>query len=224
MTTLIRKRIRLKIEADKFANAQDVRTSNTPKLYRGNDAQFELCMFWNDAIIDMSNVASLTLGIYDTNRSTLRASKTIDAADITASPTADGWTAGTAQHAVLAFTGAELNWALPAGKLTEKYHLVVSGVTTDDPGHDITYGISVFELEEDAAGTAGTPPVNDPLYYTQPESDARFQQKHADGASIQFVDGKHAYIYCPDDALWYPLVVTLKDGQAALGLGAGETL
>jgi hypothetical protein len=40
--------------------------------------------------------------------------------------------------------------------------------------------------------------------------------KHADGASIVFVDGKHAYGYCEGTGLYHPIVLKLVDGHVAV--------
>ncbi len=216
---LTHKRIRIRFNSDQFTSQQDILISATPKMYRGNDARFDVIVYWNSLIADLSNLASLTLGIYGTNRQTSKASKTVAAAAITAIPSAAGWTDGSEQHAAFEFTGTEMNWALAAGLVEENFFLVLSGITTDVPGHDITYGTSALTLVEDGAGNAAIPPTNDPLYYTQPEADARFVQRHADGASWMLKDGQHPYRYVPATGLWHPEIITTIDGQHVITLG-----
>lgn len=59
------------------------------------------------------------------------------------------------------------------------------------------------------------------LVYVTTDMMSVYQKRHEDGASIQFQNGQHPYVYCGDDSLWYPLVVQLVDGTAVLGLGEG---
>jgi hypothetical protein len=40
--------------------------------------------------------------------------------------------------------------------------------------------------------------------------------KHADGASIIFSEGKHAYLYCAETGLFHPLTAKLVDGHVVL--------
>jgi len=75
---------------------------------------------------------------------------------------------------------------------------------------------------QDDAGSVPPEPAED--FFTREESLAYFQRQWAEGASIQFVDGKHPYLYNVESGLWYPLVVNMVDGSAVIGLGAGETL
>ena len=214
---LTRKRIRLKVEADKWTNSLDIRASSTPRMYRGNDCQFEVGIFWNDLLIDASNIASLTLSMWTSDRKTRKASKTVSTADITAAPALADWTGGTAQHAILAFTGTEMNWALSEGKTEDNFFLVVAGITTDSPCREITYGTTVFTLVEDAEGAAGTPPANDPNYYTQPEADARFVQLNGDQYSFRVrkqsgSDTVFLEFYTQDDGKWHAAIPVLQDG------------
>jgi hypothetical protein len=222
---LIRKRIRLKVESDKWTNSVDILASATPRMYRGNDCQFEIGIFWNSALIDASNIASLTLSIWTSDRKTRKATKTITAGDITADPSAAGWAAGTAQHATIPFSGTEMNWALSGTLTEENFFLVVAGITNDSPGHEITYGVSVFTLVEDAEGVAGAPPVNDPRYYTQDEADARFVPLGGDQYSFRVRSDpdrnvKFLEFYTQEDGKWHAAIPKLQDGLLTFTPGA----
>ncbi|MCX6994134.1 MAG: hypothetical protein NT011_13470 [Kiritimatiellaeota bacterium] len=219
--TLTTKRIRLLINADKWANALDVLASATPRMWRGNDCQFELGIHWNSQLIDASNLAVLSLSIYTVNRQTRKATKTISAAEITANPTAAGWSDTTQQHAVLAFTAEEMNWALSSNLTEETFWLVVDGIT--DAGKDITYGYSVFTLVEDGTGVVGAPPANDPLYYTQPEADARFIPLLGDGYTFcvkKATDGNfYLCFYTQEDGHWHAVVSHIVEGKFTFSEG-----
>jgi hypothetical protein len=211
--TLNTKRIRLEIHADKWTNAVDVLASATPRMYRGNDCQFEIGIHWNGVLIDASNLAVLTLSIYNTARTTRKATKTISAAEITANPTAAGWADHTQQHAILVFTGTEMNWALTSGT-EETFFLVVDGIT--DAGKYITYGVSSFTLIEDGTGVTTSPPKNDPNYYTQPEADARFIPLLGDGYTFRVKQGEdgnwYLQFYTREDDHWHSSIPKLQDG------------
>jgi len=176
-------------------------------------------------VSDLSNIASLSLEILDAEtRGTLLLSKTLTGAELDTSLTTEtNWTDGTKQHALITVTGAETNIDISSG-LTRNCWLVVSVVTNNSPGRNVTIQASTIMIVEDGTGTSAEPPDLTDNYYPTDVSDARYQQRHADGASIQFKDGKDPYIYCVDSDLWYPLVVRLVDGVAVLGLGAGESL
>jgi hypothetical protein len=212
----------IRIECD-FAKATSFRlkdklTSNTPELWRGNDVQFELAILKNATLIDsVANLASLTVDIKSASDKTgaALATKTITSFSVI---TQANWDDGTAQNALVTFTAAEMNFA--AGT----HWIAVSVETNDSPGRSVTLGCSDFILTEDGAGTTDQAQVNDGLAYTKDQADARYQQRWADGASIQFKDGQHPYLYCADNTLWYPLVVRLVDGTATLSLGTGEAL
>ncbi len=214
---LTHKRIRIKFSADEFTSQKDILTSTTPKMYRGNWSRFEVIVYWNNEIVDLSNIVSLTLEIFRLNRSVRLASKTVTFAEITALPSAANWTAGTAQHAAFDFNGTEMNWALAAGQTEENFFLVLSGITNDTPGHEITYGTSGFTLVEDGAGAAGVPPTNDPLYYNAEDSDARFVQAWGDGQTFRFkraADGNiYQQFYFQTEGKWRSKIPVIVDGQ-----------
>ena len=216
-----RKRIRLKVNADKDSTAmQDVLLGGTPLLARGNDVQFEIGVFWNDLVADLVYVASMTLTVKNSNDLDGDAlmSQTINAGDINNDLTAEEWAAATAAHAEIPFTAQETNFA--AGN----YHLAVAIITNHTPGREITLGKTTLTIWDDGIGSALPAELNPAQFYSRAEADARYQQQHADNASVAFKLGRDQYIYCPDDGIWYPVGVKLIDGQATLSLGDGEEL
>lgn len=215
------KRVRVKVNADLWNNFLNVLDNASPRVYRGNDTQFEIGIFYGDELIDASNIALLTLSIWNAARTTRYATQTITAEDITAVPASAGWTDGTAQHAVIQFSAEEMNWALPAGQLTENCHIVLSGVT--DAGKTITYGISTLTIIEDADGNALTPPSRDPTYYTQTESDARFIPRQGDGYTFRVrQSGGNHYMQFYVNEHWYSLIPAIVDGHFTFTPGPPE--
>jgi hypothetical protein len=220
------KRVRLKFESDKWTSAQDVLASATPQMYRGNDASFEVCIYWLSQIVDLSNMASLTLAIWTTDFKTRKISKTVSAAEITAIPTAAGWADGSEQHAVFAFTGLELNWALTGVLKEETFTTVLCGVTNNTPGRDITFGTTSLKIVEDGEGVSDETANHPQLYYTQADADARFVQLNGDGYTFRVkraADGNvYQYFYFEEIGKWVPRIPKMVDGQYTLTWGEPE--
>jgi len=227
MSTLQRKRIRLKVDASKPTNEQikDVYTNAAPELWRGNDVQFEIGVFFNDALQSVSNLASVTLEVKNDNERTGAPvmTKTVPAGELNDALTSETWDDGTQQHALITFNGTETNINL-SNSNEKTFWLAVSVITTDSPGRHITLGATLLKIVEDGTGVAGTPPENLQNYYPKDVCDALYMRKHADGASIRFKDGQHACIYETSTDKWYPLVVNIIDGEPVIGLGEGEIL
>jgi hypothetical protein len=211
----------LRVDADKYEKITDVRTGATPKLWRGNYLKLYLAIFWNDALVDLSNVASLTVEVFNSERTgDPLMTKTVAAEDITAVITADQWGNYTAAHATVEFTGAETN--LTITNKSQAFWLCISAVTNHDPGRDITYGGSVLTLEEDGHGNAdGAPAENPDLYYTQAQADARYAQNWANGAGTRFRSGYWQW-YFPTEGKWRTLIPGIVDGQPSHAWGDPE--
>lgn len=224
MSTLARKRIRLAADqatqtTDKMV---DVYTGSTPELWVGNDVQFEIAIYHDGAVVtDISNIASLTLEVKtatDRDGDPVM-TKTLTSGDLNGALTQETWDDKTAEHALVAFTAAETNLSVGADN-EESYWLVISVITNDVPGRNITLQATILKVVEDGTGSAGQPQNNANIYYTKDESDARFVQKHEDQAFQQWANGTW-YHYIPDTGLWYPEVALIKDGVPQLTLGDG---
>jgi len=225
MTKLARKRIRL--AADQATRSvdkmKDVYTNATPELWRGNDVQFEVAIYHQGSIVaDISNIASLTLEVKPlaSRAGTPLMTKTVAAGSLDTVSQAN-WNDGTDQNALVVFSSAETNFAVEGND--DQLWLVISVITNDAPGRSITLQATQMKFSEDGTGEGGAPQQNAQLYYNKDETDARYMQLHADGASFQLVDGKHPYFYEATTDKWYPLVLTVIDGKVVFGPGAGET-
>ena len=181
MSTLGRTRLRLAADAASFDAPLDVLRRATPQFWRGNDVQFEIAMFFNGALLDVSNLASLTLEIRplgangqapDPSFAPLMGA-TVTAFDNTT--TLDNWNAGTNQHAVVIFTAAQSNISAGAAWLS------IFAITNDSPGRVITLCAGPVRVLEDGAGLATTPTPTADTFYTAAESDARFAAIGAGG-------------------------------------------
>lgn len=224
MTQINRRRVRLKLDVAGIVGANDpvvdVLTNRTPASYRGNDVQFEIGLFNDDSIVsDLSNVASLEVVVKDNSDrdGAALASVTLTNAELTACD-ASQWTDGTSQHALVVFprnkTGLNLN-----SQNSRDFFLAVGITTNDATAREFTAGHTIWTIVEDGVGTDTEPPGDINTYYTAAVADARFQQQHADGASVAFKDGKHPYLYCSGTGKWHPLTLTQVDGSVVLSVG-----
>jgi hypothetical protein len=172
--TLTRKRIRLQVFADQDSAIKDYLTGATPVLWRGNDVQIELGIFFGAEVVDVTNIASVTVEAKESQTSPTSPviSKLVD--DLNAALTLATWQDGTGAHAVIPLTATETNIDLD-GAAEKSFWLTVSAITTD--AYAITLGTSYLQIREDNAGTAGTPPTNDPTYLTAAETTALVASK-----------------------------------------------
>ncbi len=178
MTTLARQRIRIAGDAARFDGPRDLQSNATPVFWRGNDLQFEIAVFNNGVLMEVSNFASLTLEIKAEGANgappdpadTALMSKTISSGALNNGLVLDDWNAGSDQHGVIAFTGAEANVA--AGNLW----LGLWATTSDSPGRSINLAAGPIVAAEDGVGLSTTPSPPQEVYYTAAESDARYAQ------------------------------------------------
>jgi len=223
--SLTRKRIRLVADAGlSVADALvDVFSNSTPEIWRGNDVQFEIGIHLDDeVVVDITNIASLTVEVkdYADRDGVALMTKTLAAASLKQDLSDALWDGNLEVncHALVPFTAAESNVDLGASD-SKRCWLVISVITNDTPGRHITIQAGELYIHEDGTGSAGAPQNNVENYYDKGSADARFQQRHADGASMAFKDGQHPYLYCAGK--WYPLVATMVDGVPVPGLGEG---
>lgn len=146
MATLVRKRLRCEIYPSDCPEKKFValRTGSAPKAAKAGGLEWELALFNDDAtLFDISNIASLTVQITN-SAGVVSATKTITRASgrLNAGLTLEQWQAGTHQHALVIFSGADMNFA--AGS----YIVSVYGFTDDDVGDNDPFGIADFALVE----------------------------------------------------------------------------
>jgi hypothetical protein len=173
-----RRRIRLACDIRKTDALRDLITSASPLLPLGGDAQLEVAVFDNGVLADLSNVDSVTLNISKADKifidGTPDITKTLAAADLNLALTQILWDGGAEDdcHFKIILTGADTN--LSEANIDTPLHLILFAITTDVPAETVPLGETTVKLHDYGLRATGTPPVNDPLYYTRAQSDARF--------------------------------------------------
>lgn len=217
---LTKKRIRLKADASLYAALVDFKTQSTPRVWRGNDAQLDVAVYFGTSLVDISNLASITVEIMPSTRSgTAIVQETISSSAFNTSLTTDQFEEDTHQHFIIPLTAAQMNQAPESG--TEKtFWMVISAITND--GANITIGAGNFVIEEDGTGTAGDPPTPAVNYYSTGQAEALFVRQWATNAGWRFRNG-YWEVYFAEDGAWRPLVGVFKDGKPTLGFGEPST-
>ncbi len=179
MATITRQRIRFAGDTAKLDGPRDKLRTAMPAFWRGNDLQFEIAVFENDVLQNVSNLTQITLEIRamgsdgappDPSVAALM-SKSVNAVDLNNSLTLTQWNDGSAQHALLVFTDQESN--IPAGE----NWLVLWATTDDAPGRTITLAAGHIKVLEDGGGLATTPSPPQDTFYTAIQSDVRYAQR-----------------------------------------------
>jgi hypothetical protein len=221
MSTLARTRIRIAGDAACFDAPLDVNRHATPQFWRGNDVQFEIGVFFAGALMDVSNLASLTVeiraivdGAAPDPSTTPLMGATVSSFDNTTTLTT--WQSGANQHAVVAFTAAQSN--IVAGPAW----LSIFVITNDDPGHVITLCAGPIGVREDGSGLATTPEPATETYYTAAQSDARFEPLSSGADILAAINGGTGFgSYTTGDLLY----ASGSSALAKLGIGSsGQVL
>lgn len=176
-TTLQRQKIRIAADAASFDSPVDAVTRCKPRWWRGGDLEFDLGVFFNGTVVDVTNLASITLevramgakGAVPAETDAPLIGKTVTSFDDTLN--ADSWADGSKQHAVVALTAAESNIAAGAAWLS------IFAITNDNPGRIITLCAGPVQVMEDGSGFAMEPQPVDEVFYTAQQSDARYIAK-----------------------------------------------
>ncbi len=175
--TLQRQKIRIAADAASFDSPVDAVTRCKPRWWRGGDLEFDIGVFFNGTVVDVANLASITLevramgakGAVPVETDTPLIGKTVTSFDGTLD--ADSWADGSKQHAVIALTAAESNIAAGAAWLS------IFAITNDNPGRIITLCAGPVQVMEDGSGLAMEPQPVDEVFYTAQQSDARYIAK-----------------------------------------------
>lgn len=159
-----RERIRIALEVESHEPQTDEIAGGQPQMWRNNDVQFEIGLFLDGAPRSLSDYQSLTLFVKDNDNRTGGPNlmlRTIAAADITPTFTAEEWDNKEKQHCVFPFSAAETRLDMQGGN-TREFWLSVFGLTTD--GKRITVGSTILKLHHDGYDEENiTPPLGSSL-------------------------------------------------------------
>lgn len=186
-----------------------------PRIPRGVGLRVEVGLFHFGEVLDLSNVASLTLQVFESQTNALvHMERTLSPGQFSATLDPDAWGAGTAEHAAFTFTAQETNVAPAAGQTEKTLFLVVWGVT--DQGVPIDYFISDLIVYEDRAGESYEPAPEPPdVALSLSQALSLFALKHANAARWAVSsDGVDLYFYDHSDAKWHRLGA--QSGQLVL--------
>ncbi len=169
-------RIRLAVDTSQMGGINDVLTGANPQFWNGVDLQIELGIFYGSALVDVSNLDSITVDLKESDPRTglPLMSRTIASGSLNPALTLNTWNGGAPAdaHAVAIFSNAETNLYLFDDAVT--FWLVVSALTNDSPGHKIVLGATPIVVQEGGEGVEPPASVVNPTYYTAAQSDARY--------------------------------------------------
>jgi hypothetical protein len=196
---LERSTLRLRVEAGVFYGLADQLTGETPRAWRGADLEIQVGIFRLGAVVDLSNLTTLLVEVYDASRTGLPfLAAEIAAASLDNTLTLTTWQDATKQHGVARFTATQTNVVL--GGRERPFWLVVAGVTTS--GNKVTYGGGPLILVEDGRDNGLPGPV-----VVTPASDTwRFRN----GAWEAFFQ---------EDLSWRPLLPVMNNGNPTMVFG-----
>jgi hypothetical protein len=186
------KKVWLQVLCDKFdaTSVKDVLNGGTPVMWRGNYATFDIALFWNNALIDTANIATLTIEVFAATRiGDALMQKSVGSGSINTTLTLEQWEARTHSHATIEFDDTETNLSLD-GATEKTFWIVVSGITNDVPGRPITYGGGPFKIIEDGpfnASLSDPDPTNQ--HYTKDQADTRYVQMWGNEKGWRFRNG-----------------------------------
>ena len=174
MTTLGLHRIRLACKQDNTTQVVNVYTGDRPLIHRARGVQFELGMFFGATLLNIQDVATVTLEIKTSTAVTSAplATKSVSAIDFNAALTQDQWDNYLSQHVLVEFESAETGFDMTAAvnNLLPLW-LVISAVMTNGNRIPIVAGL-INMLEDGGATSADIPVAGDPAYYTAAEVNA----------------------------------------------------
>ena len=173
---LVRQGIRLRADERRRGPLLDMYTNATPQGWVRAATQFEVALARGGALVDVSNLSSVTLEASPgTNRDGARVfSRTLAGGTLDQTLTEATWADGSKQHALFTFSSAEMNVA-PGGTDRVELSLVITALTV--AGDPLVCGSGRVTMVDDGAFVAaGPPPINPGSALTAAQGDARYAQ------------------------------------------------
>ena len=173
---LVRQGIRLRADERRRGPLLDMFTNATPQGWVMAATQFEVALARGGMLVDVSNLSSVTIEASpDANRDGARVlSRTLPASALDPSLTEATWADGSKQHALFAFSSAEMNVALGGAERAEFWLAVTALTLAGDP---LVCGSGRLTLVDDGAFVSAPPPPPNPgAALTTAQGDARYAQ------------------------------------------------
>ncbi len=176
---LVRQGIRLRADERRRGPLLDAFTHATPQGWVAAATQFEVALARGGALVDVSNLASVTLQASpEGERDGARVfSRTLAGSALDASLNEATWADGSMQHALFVFSSAEMNIAL-GGADRADFWLVVTALTT--AGDPLVCGAGRLTMVDDGAFASALPPPSNPgAGLTLAQADLRYAPQAA---------------------------------------------
>lgn len=153
MSTFSKIIVRCEVDVDEIVQPfKSVVTGRTPRIWQGVGVEFQLLFKRAGEILDIDNIAFVTLSVLAATRTgAAYMEQTVAAVDLDITVDADSWNDGSKQHAAIAFTGLETN--LPGSAAGTEYFLILSGYTSDAPTDPDNFGWTRLTVHSDGVPT-----------------------------------------------------------------------
>ena len=164
--------LRLRCDETSRGAVLDAYTNSTPQAWARAATQFQTGLASGGVLVDVGNLASVTLEAspYNTRTAARVLSKTVQGNALNNALTEATWVSGAQQHAVFAFSSAEMN-VLTGGSLTVDLWIVVSAITT--AGDPIIFATGRLTVNDPGTlSSALAPPANPGAYATLDQATA----------------------------------------------------
>ncbi|MDR1458583.1 MAG: hypothetical protein LBI37_03635, partial [Puniceicoccales bacterium] len=176
MTTINKFILRLGIDTEIFCLPIDVNRKEVVQFWKSNDIEFQLGLFANGSLIDVSNVDKICLAVKDLNSDGMTVDSSNQAlmygetSSLDNNVTPESWADGTAQQAVIDFSETETSLA------ADDYWLSLWIVTKND-AKTITVCAGKIRIIDGGNSDSIIPPLPPEFYYTAAECDATFMNR-----------------------------------------------
>ncbi|MDR2735755.1 MAG: hypothetical protein LBB20_02880 [Puniceicoccales bacterium] len=176
MTTIDKFILRLGIDTETFCLPVDVNRKEMVQFWKSNDMEFQLGLFANGTLVDVSNIDKICLAVkvLSSDGTTVDSGNQVlmygETSSLDNSVTPESWANGTAQHAVIDFSENETSLA------ADDYWLSLWVITKPDAK---TVTVCAGKIRVIDGGNSDTiiPPPPLESYYTAAECDAIFMNR-----------------------------------------------
>jgi hypothetical protein len=154
MSIISPQRVRFRVNVSRRTLGVDVLTSETARVLKPADVQFEIGLFNDDEAasepLDIAGLASITLAVKPARPRTAAAkfSQQLLAVGLNDELTLADWNGGDAEdcHALFQFSADDLDFDLGADELA--FYVVLSGLTDGDPAKPLVFGNGRLVIED----------------------------------------------------------------------------